>query len=173
MGRAKRRLRTSEIYNIMAADTPVQFEAPDGLDLILKLYQYGSTSIANGAGGDAAAQLSNKLYETTVSDSLVGFYNAIVVDTSDNLIATYHIELADTEDIHRCGDVAVQVQALRDLLEADVYVDTTAAPWQVVWIKRGTGNISTGVELMRKDIKDVTGAGITSTEIVMGRLVQP
>ena len=89
------------------ASTPVQFEAPSGLTLTLKLFPHGSDTIANGAGGDAATEKVNMLglYEATVTEALAGYHNALVVDDSGNPIGAYNVNLADDTTIHRCGDL--------------------------------------------------------------------
>lgn len=57
---------------------------------------------------------------------------------------------------------------LRDLLEADRYIDTSTTPWNLVLIKKGTGGLTTGTELLRQELKDTTNANITDTTLVIG-----
>lgn len=88
------------------ASTPVEFFAPTGLTLTLKLFPYGSDIIANGAGGDAATEATNRkgLYSATVTESISGWHTAHVVDGSGNLIAVGDVYLEDDTDIHRVED---------------------------------------------------------------------
>ena len=85
---------------------------------------------------------------------------------------------ADTQDLQtQVGASGAGLTAIGDLrmklLEADQVVDTGTDPWQLVWIEKGTGGLGVGVELMRKDIRDTAGTGITSTMVVPGRVVTP
>jgi hypothetical protein len=90
------------------ATTPVEFDSPTGLTLTLKLYPHGSDTIANGSG-DSATEATNRngLYSSDVTEALTGLHHAIIEDASGNLIASWHVELADTTAIHRCGDLPV------------------------------------------------------------------
>lgn len=65
-------------------------------------------------------------------------------------------------------DLPVNVDFIRNVLEADAEVDTSANPWQLV-IKHKT----TGAELIRKDLKDVNGNGITSITKIIGQHKEP
>jgi hypothetical protein len=60
------------------------------------------------------------------------------------------------------------VAFIRSVLEGDAEVDITVTPWQLV-IK----NKTTAAELIRKALKDVTGASITSTTQVIGQHKEP
>jgi hypothetical protein len=60
------------------------------------------------------------------------------------------------------------VAFIRSVLEGDAEVDTTVTPWQLV-----VKNKTTGAELIRKALKDVTGASITSTTQVIGQHKEP
>ena len=97
------------------ANTPVQFYAPSGLSLTLELYAHGSDVLAN-SGGDAAVEKTNckGLYEATVAEALAGLFDAVIKSGTD-VVANYHVELADDTAIHRCGDWPVA-----DVLDAAV-----------------------------------------------------
>jgi hypothetical protein len=68
------------------------------------------------------------------------------------------------------SSLAIQttVDFIKNVLESDAEVDTTVTPWQLV-IKHKT----TGAVLIRKALKDVTGAGITSTATIIGQHKEP
>lgn len=66
------------------------------------------------------------------------------------------------------NQLPVDVAFIRSVLEGDAEVDTTVIPWQLV-IK----NKTTQAELIRKNLKDVTGANITSTTQVIGQHKEP
>src|SRR5690606_18925017 len=57
---------------------------------------------------------------------------------------------------------ATNVDLLKDLLEADIVVDTSVTPWARVLIKKDTGGLGVGIELLRQPMYDTTGAGVTS-----------
>ena len=103
------------------ATTPVQIEAPSGLTLTLELYPHGSDTIANGAG-DTLTEETNRhgVYSASVTESLTGLHHAIIVDASNNSIATYHVDLADTTAIHYAGDIA----AFNNISVADILAGT-------------------------------------------------
>jgi len=99
------------------ATTPIQFKAPTGLSLKLELYPFGSDTIANGAGGDTAAEKTNAdgLYSADVTQNITGLHDAVIVDGSDNLIATYSVNIrADDATIYRCSDDVAGLVALPD-----------------------------------------------------------
>ena len=62
----------------------------------------------------------------------------------------------------------VDVAFIRNVLEADAEVDTTTTPWQLVF-KHKTSK----VELIRKVLKDVTGADIISITQIIGQYEEP
>lgn len=100
------------------ASTPVEFEAPVGLTLTLKLYPHGSDTIANGLG-DACTEETNRVgtYAASVTEALTGLHHAIILDGSSNLIATYHVDLQDNTSIYRCADL---VSGGNDISVSDV-----------------------------------------------------
>lgn len=60
------------------------------------------------------------------------------------------------------------ITAITDLLESSKVIDTTTDPWEVVFLRKGTGGLGTGVELLRQSLSNVDGDGITSTDEVIG-----
>lgn len=65
--------------------------------------------------------------------------------------------------------VVVEVDAIA---KADQYIDTSVDPWNVVYIRAGTGGLGVGVELLRKRLYDAAGAALTSTNTVVGQARQ-
>lgn len=57
---------------------------------------------------------------------------------------------------------------IKNVLEGDTEIDTTADPWQIV-----VKNKTTQAELIRKDLKDVNGTGITSIKKIIGQYKEP
>jgi hypothetical protein len=68
---------------------------------------------------------------------------------------------------------ASSIQTAIDFLEADRHIDTTQTPWDLVLIKKGTGALGVGTELLRQELKDTGGANITDTNAVVGQSVTP
>jgi hypothetical protein len=66
------------------------------------------------------------------------------------------------------GDTGIEA---KNLLEADLYIDTATTPWQLVYILKDSGTLQTGTELLRQEIKDVDGADITATGTTIGQLI--
>lgn len=76
-------------------------------------------------------------------------------------------DLADGERLDLLIDFLV------DMAEADEYVVTSTTPWQIVYMKKGTGAPGVGTELYRKNVKSTAGADLTSESTVVGQLVEP
>lgn len=57
---------------------------------------------------------------------------------------------------------------LKNVAEGDAMIDTTSTPWQLVIKKKGTLT-----ELIRKDIKDVSGNNISAVTTVIGQQTEP
>lgn len=57
-----------------------------------------------------------------------------------------------------------------DLLEATLWIDIAVTPWALVHIKKGTGALGTGTELLRQTLKDTAGVNITTTTQVIGQI---
>ena len=64
------------------------------------------------------------------------------------------------------------ITEIQKVVEADAYIDTGVTPWDLVLMERGTGGIGVGVELLRKNLKDVSGTDITNTTTVIGQAAQ-
>ena len=98
------------------ATTPVEFFAPPGLTLDLELYPYGSDTIANGAGGDAATEHTNRdgLYSANVTETISGWHSAHVYDGSNNLIAVGAVYMEDDTSIKRVHDAADRIYPVED-----------------------------------------------------------
>ena len=92
------------------ATTPVEFAAPTGLTLTLKLFAYGSDTLAN-IGGDVGTEATNRkgLYSADVTEALAGWYNAHVFDGSNNLIALGAVYMEDDTAIKRVHDPADRI----------------------------------------------------------------
>lgn len=73
------------------------------------------------------------------------------------------------------GRLDLLLDFIKDVEEGDHYVDKTTDPlqWQLVITRKGTGGPGVGVELLRKDIKDVDGVALVATTTVRGQFVEP
>jgi hypothetical protein len=58
-----------------------------------------------------------------------------------------------------------------DLMVADLYTDTSVSPWARVLMKKGTGGIGVGVELLRQSMSKASGAAVSVETHVVGRAV--
>lgn len=96
------------------AATVVEFLAGSGHTLTLKLFALGSDSIANGAGGDAMTEETNRegLYLATVDEALAGIYHAHVFDASGILVRPGYVRLADDTNTYRVEQSYATVLAL-------------------------------------------------------------
>lgn len=65
------------------------------------------------------------------------------------------------------------IDFLVDMAEADEYVVTSTTPWQIAYMKKGTGAPGVGTELYRKNVKSTAGADLTAESTVVGQLVEP
>ena len=68
--------------------------------------------------------------------------------------------------------VANSAGKMLQLLQADLYVDTSVTPWDLVYMVKGSGGIGVGTELLRQNIKNTAGSNLTSTDTVVGQLVE-
>lgn len=57
---------------------------------------------------------------------------------------------------------------IRDIIEGDASIDTSATPWQLVINKK-----STATEKLRKDLNDVDGVSVTAVATVIGQVMEP
>lgn len=85
--------------------------------------------------------------------------------------------LVDTNELQtdwaNGGRLDLLVDLIINILKADVIVDTTQTPWDLVLTEPGTGLPSTmggtGVVLLRQELKDSAGANLTSTDTIPTR----
>ena len=127
------------------ANTVVESHFPSGLGtLTMKLYPDGSTSIANGAGGDTASEDCTVLglYNFTVTESISGLHLATFETSGGAHVGTFWVELEDDTNTYKCKDQAY-VEQIVDIYHADVDVvfnDGGATPddeYTVNWYKNG------------------------------------
>lgn len=143
----------------------------------------GGTATITGTGARAEIASGGITSSSFATDAITA--SAIAADAigSSELAATAASEIATavrtelTTELARI-DVAVSTRAsstaltdVRKLVEADLVVDTTPNPWELVWIEKGTGPLGTGTELMRKKLYDVTGAGLTAQTTIVGGML--
>ncbi len=100
--------------------------------------------------------------------SVVGSVGSVVGLTVSNL------DVAVSTRASASGQTAIStlLTTIDDIIEADQYTDTGVVPWAVVHMRKGTGGIGVGVELMRKKIYTTDGTALISTDTVVGRTVQ-
>jgi drug/metabolite transporter superfamily protein YnfA len=79
--------------------------------------------------------------------------------------------LTSAYDAAKTAATQASVTSINDLIEATKWIDTSTVPWALVYIRKGTGNLGTGVELLRQSLYTASGANITTTDDVIGRSV--
>lgn len=57
---------------------------------------------------------------------------------------------------------------IKNVLEGDAKIDTTVTPWNLVIYVKGTST-----ELIRKELKDISGTDLTAITTVIGQQVEP
>lgn len=92
-------------------------------------------------------------------------HQAVLIETYGDAAAQHPFDLGT--------ETPAGTAAVRDLLEADRYIDTNQTPWQLVLIKQGTGGLGVGTELLRQELRDVNGVAVTSTDTVLGQSITP
>lgn len=66
------------------------------------------------------------------------------------------------------AEVVSGVASVKNILEGDVSIDVTTTPWQLVVKTKGTST-----ELIRKDLKDITGSSLASINTIIGQVEEP
>jgi hypothetical protein len=91
-----------------------------------------------------------------------GVYNVIAKEQAGGSPAETDRTVA-TGDVQWNGSLVSDLGWVRNVLEGDRAIDTVPTPWAEVITIRGTAT-----ELARKKLRDVTGANITATTVVIG-----
>lgn len=97
----------------------------------------------------------------------------VLADLTEDDGGTYRFTQNALEQAPAGGGGGGDVTAIRDLLEADRYIDTGQNPWQLVLIKAGTGNLATGTRLLVQNLRSTAGAALVSTDTVVGQSTAP
>lgn len=63
------------------------------------------------------------------------------------------------------------VTTIKDIVEADRYIDTSTTPWRLVLIKQGSGTLATGTRLLEQTLKTEAGANVTNISTFIGQIV--
>jgi len=158
------------------ASTPIHFQAPSGLTLTVHIFALSPDGEIVNTTSTAAAEENNAKshYVCVVTESLVGEFR-YHIKVGSKVIGSGFLRLADTPEIHYAADQFAQLNSVKNLamLQADRYIDTAPTPWQLVLVEAGTGALGVGNELLRQDLKDVAGAGLTSIATFVGQQVSP
>ena len=136
------------------ANTIVEFFAPSGLTLTLKLFPKDSDTIANGASGDSATEATNRkgLYTATVTQALTNRHSAHIFSGSD-LISVGFTDLSDDTNTYRVID----------------WVDTvtgTGANSVTITVDDGTNPLENASVKMTSGSESYTGTTNVSGQIV-------
>ena len=123
----------------------------------------GGASPNNAITAPTTGQIRTELAtELGRMDAAITSRNSVIPDAA-GIAATLHGVTNGKVD-------AVQVSAtfIKNVTEGDVTIDTTTTPWQLVVKTK-----STDTELIRKDLKDVVAANISSVSTVIGQQTEP
>ena len=141
---------------------------------------YPTTSVweAYGTGGRTNADYGTALVDK-IGDYYVGdFPTGIVTAGEYDIIFLIGGVFAGSQGIWWSGTAKIdgglsnaqntRLTLVANILEGDFSIDTTTTPWNVVIKIKGTST-----ELVRKELKDVTGANLTAITTVIGQQVEP
>ncbi len=139
--------------------------AASNVETIATLGTYAAPSAGKCRFGEVDPTNHPGLYEIHLSDArfAVAGARSLIVSVqgaSGAAPVDAELQLAGAE----LGD-------LKDLLEADRVIDTGVSPWALVLIKKGSGALGDvgAVELLRQGLHDVTGAGVTNANTILGQ----
>jgi hypothetical protein len=113
---------------------------------------------------------TNTTNPTEIEDGFYDFPLTQAESNGDWLDLFPESATTDVQVVGVPGGMATSVQLdMQALATADVYVDKSGSPWQLVWMQRGTGAPGVGTELMRKNLADVDGNPLTDIATPIGR----
>lgn len=128
----------------------LEVRAETALSLTVKLFPYGSDTIANGSG-DTLTEATNRkgLYTASIAESISGWHTAHIFEAG-TCIAVHDVYLTDTATTHRCESAPIRVYQNTDgtklgsaevLYSADIRFtrdqDDTTDRYAVRWFKNG------------------------------------
>lgn len=128
----------------------IELLAPSGLTLTVELFPYSSDVIANGAGGDALTEATNRngLYTATVAETLSGWHTA-------------HVKLSGT--VIAAGDVHMIAGETCRVREHDPQISTEIAALAVVPLAAGAAAPAAGTLTIRRgDTVTLTVSGLAA-----------
>jgi len=150
-------------------------------EFILTYGYAGKTITAKVLRGSPLTQVGDTV---TLSEDVAYIYAGDVAGTTlqdGDLIVYYDTEAPIGSEVYHpevkvsnpddCKADVSDLTIIKDLLEADLFIDTTQTPWEIVYIEKGTGIVGVGTELMRKQLKEIDGSGITALTKVVGQHV--
>jgi len=155
----------------MPVTQTVEFPGSTGLDAgaTAKLYPPGSDIAAATASAVVESTNRKGIYQATFADVPAGNYLLAALDANGNPICVDPLNgLTLTAATFQTASIANS--SLEALAVADEYIDTTTDPthWARVKIKRGTGGIGTGTELLRQPLYDTSGNPLNSNSVIVG-----
>lgn len=96
----------------------VEFDAPEGLTLTLKLYAYGSDTEASSTSSTEKSNDKGR-YESTISNSLTDWHHARIIDGSNNLIARGAVKMSTSNGVYYVKDSADNIEGTLSDIIAD------------------------------------------------------
>jgi len=118
-------------------------------------------------GGLVAAAITDVLVQCGSAITAAALATASALSTTDSKVDTV---LADTNELQVLATTggAGSLKFIKDMQEADIVLDKTTTPWQVVLKIKGTSTV-----LARKNLKDKDGNNITSVNALIGQYLEP
>jgi hypothetical protein len=133
------------------------------------------TAKVTGDGGDAEERADSP---HTLSDSLCDkkyIKTSVAAEVGDTVQYFHGGDLIGAGKVQLLSEtlstIGVQLDGITSDIEADLFIDSTTTPWELVYIEKGTGVIGVGTELLRKSMKEIDGSNITESTKVVGQHV--
>jgi hypothetical protein len=137
---------------------------------------YNESNIANYGVTGAVEIGTLGLYTielpTTADDSFPATrsqYNIVIWQLAASSLAAGDLVFLGPSSVWYDG--VAQFDPYLDLAMADEYLDNAGEPWAVVKMKRSSGGIGVGTELLRKELFTIGGVEIVSATVPWGQAV--
>jgi len=130
--------------------------------------------IVHWDGSDALTQLhAIKVQTDLLPTAPAGVGDAMTIAGTKSTLDDLHDFDPDEDTVAHVTLVDVLADAdldtIKKLLEADIYIVSTTTPWNLVYMEKGTGAPGVGTELLRKALKEIDGTNITAATKIVGQ----
>lgn len=136
-------------------------------DLALITTAHPNDNVAGGIkereGGKYRLDLPNNMFTATGIKTLT-----FAESTNKRIIAESIDCVLDTATL-----LLAQIVAVKNILEGDVYIDTTVNPWMYVIILQGSGDLSTGTRLLEQEMFQVDDTPVNASTKIPAQYITP